>query len=160
MKRLIVLGLLLTIAALLFLNGCQEVEGALVMKPIRLTLTAPEGEIGKPTVPCDGYLCYLATNPLDLKNKPLTQLQSFVSRNKPGMPGTPDSLCTDLLFPTGRTVYFKAVGFINRYLSPTADTTRADSVLTVIYSAELSNYASRYFPPEANEKPNKINGLN
>lgn len=160
MKKLILLGLLLTLSVLPFVNGCQEVEGALVMKHIVLTLVAPEGVIGQPTVPADSYFVYYATNPLDLVNKPVSQLPRFTAKNKPGMPGTNDSCVTDKLFPTGRTEYYKAVACKLTWQTPVADTTRADSSLVPVVSAALSDYAWRYYPPEPNEKPSNIGNLN
>ena len=144
---------LMALALLSLLNCGGPVDGAILMKDITLTCTAPSATAGMAAGQCDEYIAYYSTNPLDFKNKPLSALSTVKASNRPAPAGQADTIRLRHLFPTGRTVYYKVVAAKYVWLSPTSDTTRADSTLTVLTSDTLSNFASRFLPPEQNEKP-------
>lgn len=151
-----VLIALAALAACQLLSCGGNVKGALLTKDITLTCTAPSASTGMTAGQCDEYLVYYTTNPNDFKSKPLTSIASVKASNRPAPAGQADTIRIQHLYPTGRTVYYKAVAGKYLWLNPVADTTKADSTLTVIHSPVLSNFASRYLPPEQNEKPSTM----
>lgn len=161
--RVIVAAILLlaAICVIMYVQGCGTAEGVTMTVREKLTVQqAPSRNKLQPGGQCDLYRVYYATNPTDLKTKPVSQLSFVDAINRPAPYNQPDSILFDYTITTGRVYYFKAVAGIRVYVQQTADTTRADSTLTTVFSDSLSNYATRTYPLVTGDKPANVTSVN
>jgi hypothetical protein len=154
-------GLIVLACIAMFIASCGTAEGVTMTVREKLTVQqAPSRNKLQPGGQCDLYRVYYATNPTDLKTKPVSQLSFVDGINRPAPYNQPDSITFDYTITTGRVYYFKAVAGIRVYVQQTADTTRADSTLTTVFSDSLSNYATRTYPLVTGDKPANVTSVN